>query len=136
MLHVTRLFLLRIGALFVAIWLASAQSGAFANDAGPPFDQSALDAMIGPIALYPDQLLTQLLMAATYPQEVDEAARWSRARPGLSGDAAVRTAEGFDWDPSVRSLTAFPQVLETMSQHMAWTEDLGQAFIAQPQDVM
>ena len=136
MLHIARLFVLRIGALLMVLGLASAQSGALASDARPRFDQSALDAMIAPIALYPDQLLTQVLMAATYPEEVDEAARWSRARPGLSGDAAVRTADGFDWDPSVRSLTAFPQVLDTMAQHMAWTQDLGHAFVVQPQDVM
>ena len=135
MLHITRLFV-RIGAAFLATWLTTAPLGAWANDPRARFDQSALDAMIAPIALYPDQLLTQVLMAATYPEEVQAAARFARERPGLSGDAAVRTAEGFDWDPSVRSLTAFPHVLETMSQHTAWTEDLGQAFIAQPQEVM
>ena len=138
MLHFTRLSALRFSGAFMALllWFATAQSGAIASDAHPRFDQQALDVMIAPIALYPDQLLTQVLMAATYPQEVEEAARWSRARPGLTGDAAVRTAEEFDWDPSVRSLTAFPHVLDTMAQYMTWTEDLGQAFIAQPQDVM
>ena len=136
MLHFTRSFVLRIGAALMAVWLAGAASAACAQDMRSRFDQPALDAMLAPIALYPDQLLTQVLMAATYPEEVAEAARWSRERPGLSGDAAVRTAEGFDWDPSVRSLTAFPQVLDTMFQHMAWTEDLGRAFIAQPQEVM
>ena len=138
MLHFTRLSALRFGGAFMALvfWLATAQSGALGDDARHRFDQEALDAMIAPVALYPDQLLTQVLMAATYPQEVEEAARWSRARPGLTGDAAVRTAEGFGWDPSVRSLTAFPQVLDTMARHMAWTEDLGRAFIVQPQDVM
>jgi len=100
------------------------------------YDREALDAMVAPIALYPDPLLSQVLMAATYPREVEEAAQWSRARPGLSGDAAVRSSEGWDWDPSVRSLLAFPQVLDTMSRYPRWTEDLGDAFLAQPEDVM
>ena len=137
MLHIMRSFVLRIGAGLIAFWLAAAQSGALAQDARPPrFDQPMLDAMIAPIALYPDQLLTQVLMAASYPHEIEEAASWSRARPGLSGDAAVRMAAEFDWDPSVRSLTAFPHVLDTMARHIAWTEDLGYAFIGQPQEVM
>src|SRR5262245_49462412 len=112
MLHFMRLSAHRVGGAIMALllWLAIMQSGAAGYDAREGrqrFDQQALDVMIAPIALYPDQLLTQVLMAATYPQEIDEAARWARARPGLSGDAAVRIAEGFDWDPSVRSLTAF-----------------------------
>jgi hypothetical protein len=75
-------------------------------------------------------------MAATYPREVEEAARWSRERPGLSGDAAVRIARDQDWDPAVRSLLAFPLVLDTMARHMRWTEDLGDAFLDQRSDVM
>ena len=136
MLQIARSFVLRIGGGLILLWLAASQSGAFASESRARFDQPALDAMIAPIALYPDQLLTQVLMAASYPQEIEEAARWSRARPGLSGDAAVRTAAEYDWDPSVRSLTAFPQVLDTMARHMEWTEDLGNAFIDQPHDVM
>lgn len=104
---------------------------------GPPrFDRQALESMLAPLALYPDPLLSQVLMAATYPREVDEAARWLRARAGLSGDAAVRTAEGWDWDPSVRSLLAFPLVLDTLASHPSWTQDLGEAFLVQQQDVM
>jgi len=102
----------------------------------PRFDRPALDAMVAPIALYPDPLLSQVLMAATYPGEIQEAARWLRDRPGLSGDAAVRNSDGWDWDPSVRSLLAFPQVLFTLADHLRWTEDLGEAFLAQREDVM
>lgn len=102
----------------------------------PRYDRPALDAMLAPIALYPDPLLSHVLMAATYPREVQEAARWLRDRPGLSGDAAVRASEGWDWDPSVRSLLAFPQVLQTLADYPRWTEDLGDAFLVQREDVM
>ena len=65
------------------------------------YSQAELDQMLAPVALYPDPLLSQILMAATYPRDVVEAADWSRARPGLQGDDAVRTAQYEDWDPSV-----------------------------------
>jgi len=102
----------------------------------PRFDRPALDAMLAPVALYPDPLLSHVLMAATYPREIEEAARWLRERPGLSGDAAVRSSEGWDWDPSVRSLLAFPQVLQTLADYPRWTDDLGEAFLAQREEVM
>jgi len=98
--------------------------------------QAELDQMLAPIALYPDPLLSQVLMAATYPIEVVEAARWTRANPGLRGDAAVRAVQYQDWDPSVKSLCAFPQILNRMDEHLQWTENLGDAFLAQEADVM
>ena len=103
---------------------------------GPAFTQQELDQMLAPIALYPDALLSQILMAATYPIEIVEAARWSRRNPGLDGDRAVRAVERSDWDPSVKSLVAFPQVLALMDERLEWTERLGDAFLAQPADVM
>jgi hypothetical protein len=98
--------------------------------------QAELDQMLAPIALYPDPLLSQVLMAATYPLEVVEAARWSRAHPGLPGDEAVRAAAGEDWDPSVKSLLAFPQLLTRMDEQLDWTRQLGEAFLAQEREVM
>ena len=92
--------------------------------------------MLAPIALYPDSLLSQILMASTYPLEVVEAARWSRANPGLQGDQAVKSADRFDWDPSVKSLTAFPQILSMMDARLDWMEKLGDAFLAQQDQVM
>jgi hypothetical protein len=92
--------------------------------------------MLAPIALYPDSLLSQILMASTYPLEVVEAARWSSANPGLQGDQAVRSADRFDWDPSVKSLTAFPQILSMMDVRLDWTRRLGDAFLAQQGQVM
>src|SRR5690242_21301783 len=98
--------------------------------------QPELDQMLAPIALYPDSLLSQILMASTYPLEVVEAARWSRANPGLKGEDAVDAVEQRDWDPSVRSLAAFPQVLAMMDQQIEWTARLGDVFIAQEPQVM
>jgi Protein of unknown function (DUF3300) len=115
--------------------------GAFAQiappaEGNPKFSQQELDQMLAPIALYPDSLLSQILMAATYPLEVVEAARWSNANPNLTGDAAVQAVNGQNWDPSVKSLLAFPQVLQTLDQKIEWTERLGDAFLAQQTQVM
>jgi hypothetical protein len=115
--------------------LVVAAPAAFAQER-VPFRQEELDQMLAPIALYPDSLLSQILMAATYPLEVVQASRWSRANPGLKGQDAVRVVERMDWDPSVKSLTAFPEVLTMMDQKLEWTERLGEAFLAQQADVM
>jgi hypothetical protein len=132
---VARPLLSRLLALMTCAILALA-SGTAGAQSTSRFDRPALDAMLAPIALYPDGLLSQVLMAATYPEEVQEAAAWLRARPGLSGDAAVRSSADQDWDPAVRSLLAFPMVLETMASHSRWTEDLGEAFLNQRVEVM
>lgn len=100
------------------------------------YSQPELDQMLAPIALYSDPLLSQVLMAATYPVDVIEAARWSRANPGLQGDDAVRAAQGEDWDPSVKSLLAFPQLLARMDGNLDWTRRLGDAFLGQEPQVM
>ncbi len=132
-------------ALAAAALLALAQGAALAQyppapDQPPPaqaaYSQAQLDQMLAPIALYPDALLSQILMAATYPLEVVQAARWSRANPALRGDDAVRAVEGQDWDPSVKSLVAFPDVLQRMDQNLQWTQALGDAFLAQEPQVM
>jgi uncharacterized protein DUF3300 len=100
------------------------------------YTQAELDQMLAPIALYPDNLLSQVLMASTYPIEVVEAARWSRANPGLTGDAAVRAVQNEDWDPSVKSLVAFPEILQRMDEKLEWTRSLGDAFLAQENQLM
>lgn len=100
------------------------------------FSQQELDQMLAPIALYPDALLSQILMAATYPLEVVKAARWSAANRGLSGEQAVQAVEQTGWDPSVQSLVAFPQILATMEGNLDWTERLGDAFLAQQVQMM
>ena len=95
-----------------------------------------LDQLTAPIALYPDALLSQILMAATYPADVAAAAQWSKANPSLSGDTAVKAVSGEPWDPSVQSLVAFPSVLDMMGREPKWVESLGDAFLAQPDGVM
>jgi len=100
------------------------------------YSTAELDQMLAPIALYPDGLLLQVLMASTYPAEVVDAGKWLETNPGLSGDDAVEVAEDYDWNVSVRSLLAFPDVLFTMSSNMGWTVKLGTAFRNQREDVM
>jgi hypothetical protein len=123
-----------LAVLFLAVPLAGAQQ--YAPQGRATFSQQQLDQMLAPIALYPDALLSQILMASTYPREVTEAASWSRRNPGLNGDRAVRAADEADWDPSVKSLVAFPQILDMMDEKLNWTEDLGDAFLDQEAQVM
>jgi hypothetical protein len=100
------------------------------------FKQEELDQMLAPIALYPDDLLTQLLMASTYPLEIVQAARWAKQNKNLKGDALTQALEKEDWDPSVKSLMNFPEVLDRMNEDLQWTQKLGDAFLAQEKQVM
>lgn len=91
---------------------------------------------VAPIALYPDPLLSQVLMASTYPDNVSQAVQWSKDHPGQQGDAAVKAVANQPWDASVKSLVAFPQLTGMMGEDPQWVTNLGNAFLAQPQDVM
>ncbi|RKP49783.1 DUF3300 domain-containing protein [Pararobbsia silviterrae] len=102
----------------------------------PHLSAQQIDALTAPIALYPDALLAQVLMATTFPDDVMAAAAWSKQNPKLQGDDAVKAVSATPWDPSVQSLVAFPQVLATMSQKPDWVHDIGGAFLSQPNDVM
>jgi len=123
-------------SLSLGLALPPMTPAAFAQEQPRVYAQQELERMLAPIALYPDSLLSQVLMAATYPLEVVEAARWTRANPGLQGEAAVQAVAGQDWDPSVQSLVAFPQVLQRMDENLQWTRSLGDAFLAQQPQVM
>jgi len=123
-----------LAASLLLVSAAHAQ-GTASSTSPPPFKAEELDALLAPIALYPDSLLAQILMASTYPLEVVQAARWSKANPKLDGDAAVKKVEGESWDVSVKSLVAFPNVLEMMNEKLDWTQKLGDAFLAQQKDV-
>ncbi len=101
-----------------------------------PFKQEELDQLLAPIALYPDSLVAQILMASTYPLEVVQAERWAKQNESLTGDALTEALEQQNWDPSVKSLVNFPQVLQMMNEKVDWTQKLGDAFLAQQKDVM
>ena len=98
--------------------------------------QAQLDQMLAPVALYPDTVLTHVLIASTYPLEVVQAARWVKDNPKLTGEAAVDSVEQQSWDPSVKALVAFPQLLERLSNDLDWTQELGEAFLADEAQVM
>ncbi len=127
-------------ACLLALLLCFKVAAGMANETNeakdPVFNQEQLDQMLAPIALYPDPLLAQVLMAVTYPGEVAEAVAWSRANPKATGDDAVKQVANQPWDPSVQSLVAFPQILATLGQDPVWVQRLGDAFLAQSDDVM
>lgn len=100
------------------------------------FSQQELEQLLAPVALYPDALLAQVLMASTYPLEIVEAERWVKANPKLKDQALQDALQQQSWDPSVKSLTVVPQVLTMMSEKIDWTQKLGDAFLAQQKDVM
>jgi hypothetical protein len=112
-----------------------AQGGEGVNPSAS-FTREQLAQMLAPIALYPDALLSQILMASTYPLEVVEADRWMKANPGLKGDALDDALKAKEWDASVESLCHFPDILDAMSEKIAQTTRLGDAFLAQQDDVM
>jgi hypothetical protein len=101
----------------------------------PQLSPAQLDQMVAPIALYPDNLLGQILAGSTYPLEVMSAARWSAANPRITGDSLANTMQSQTWDASVKALTAVPQVLKMMSEKIEWTQQLGEAYLSQPEDV-
>jgi len=106
--------------------------------APPSYAPEQLDGLVARIALYPDPLLAQVLAAATFPDQIPDAARWADQHHYLTGQAladAIR-ADQLPWDPSVQALLPFPSVLDMMASDMNWTTDLGNAFLAQQQDVM
>ncbi|MEW5963066.1 MAG: DUF3300 domain-containing protein [Pseudomonadota bacterium] len=126
-----------LGCLAIAAVFA-APMAVHAEDAAKPFKKEELAQMLAPIALYPDDLLTNVLVGATYPLEIVQAARWRKepANAKLKGEALTKALEAKDWDPSVKALTQVPSVLQTMNDKLDWTQKLGDAFIAQQADVM
>lgn len=117
--------------------IATSPAPSSGQQAEPPaFQQAELDQILAPIALYPDSLLVQILMASTYPLEVVQADRWAKQNKQLKGDPLTAELEKQPWDPSVKSLINFPQVLGMMSEKLDWTQKLGDAFLAQQKDVM
>ena len=117
-------------AAALTIWQAPLQAQ------GRVYSQAELDALLAPVALYPDPVLSNILVAATYPDDLREAAAWSRANSRLTGEDALRAAEPMLWQPSVKALVAFPDLLARMDESPQWTADLGAAFRGQEPYVM
>ena len=141
MTDLTRPFaiLLLVGAIAVAPVSAQAPApatSAAAAAATPPFKSEQLEQLVAPIALYPDALVAQILMATTYPLEVVEAARWQKSNPGLKDKALEDALQLVSWDASVKSLTAFPTVLAMLNEKLDMTQKLGDAFLAQQKEVL
>jgi uncharacterized membrane protein YgcG len=133
----TKEFFIRTLICLLILFMVTPPWG-FAQDqpATRQFRQEELDQMLAPIALYPDSLLAQILMAATYPLEVVQAERWAKAYRNLGGDQLNDALDQKDWDPSVKALVPFPQVLSMMNERLEWTQKLGDAFLDQQDEMM
>src|SRR5215475_7052397 len=121
---------------FLCLFAVSANFAQAELAASPPRTSAQLEQLVAPIALYPDSVLSQILMASTYPLEVVEAARWVQSNSGVTGQALEDAMQKQRWDPSVKSLTAIPQTLQMMNDKLDWTQQLGDAFLAQQGDVL
>jgi hypothetical protein len=141
--QLARLFTLSLLPLMAAAQTdtapATAQAAATqtsAKTSAAAFSTEQFEQLVAPIALYPDSLLSQVLMAATYPADVAEAAAWSKANKDQKGDAAVQAVDNQPWDPAVKALAAFPQVLQAMGDKPDWVQSLGDAFLASSKDML
>ena len=103
---------------------------------GAPQTAAELQALVAPIALYPDALVAQILSASTFPDQIAVADNWLQTNKSLTGSALMQAVDKQTWDPSVKALTQFPSVLDKMAQSLAWTSSLGEAYHNQQADVM
>src|SRR3954464_8541215 len=130
MSNIGRAGVLRILLLFICVT-------AMAADAPPetkiPPDQ--LDALVAPLALYPDPLLAQTLAASTYPLELVQLQQWMDRNKNLKGKEMMDAVAKQPWDPSIQSMAAVPEVVKRLASNVQWATDLGNAFLAQQQDV-
>jgi len=109
---------------------------AAARAQSPQYNPPQMEALLAPVALYPDPVLLQVLAASVAPGEIAEAAQWTRVNRGMSGDDAVRAVQDRGWQPAVAALVAYPELLESMADSPQWIIDLGNAYFAQPAQVM
>ncbi len=121
--------------LFALVGAAGAQTPSEAPAAEKAFPADQIQQIVAPIALYPDALIAQILMAATYPLDVVQANRWLGDQEGVEGEALQSAVDSETWDDSVKALVFFPSVLQFMSDNLDWTQDLGDAVLAQQGDV-
>ena len=108
-----------------------------------PADQTAnkippdqLDSLVAPIALYPDPMLSQTLVASTYPLEIIQLQQWMDQHKDLKEKALAEAVQKQDWDPSIQAMAGLPEVVKLLADNIKWTTDLGNAFLAQQSDVM
>jgi hypothetical protein len=106
------------------------------DQAAPKLKPEQLEALVAPIALYPDPLLSQSLMASTYPLEIIQAQQWLAKNKGLKADVLEKAVQEENWDPSVQATALMPDLLKRLAEDITWTTNLGNAFLAQEQDVM
>ena len=144
-MRIARVWSLCAGALIGTLSCALVQGPGWAQTQTPPvvtataqspLKAEQLDQLLAPIALYPDALLAQVLMASTYPFEIVQAARWAKSNASKSGKALEDALQAQTWDPSVKSLVAISRVLQMMDERLDWVQRLGDAFLAQREDVM
>jgi len=112
------------------------QAAAGAPDESPKMPMDQIESLVAPIALFPDPLLAQMLVASTYPLDVVAAQQWLDKNKNLKGEELTKAAEKQPWDPSVQAMTEIPEALKKLSENIAWTQDLGDAFLAQESEVM
>ena len=124
-----------LGTFFYTPALAQQEQPQPAVQVAPQITAAQIDQLVAPIALHPDNLLGQILSASTYPLEIVMAARWSAANQKLSGQRLEDAMQSQPWDPSVKALTTVPQVLKMMSEKLEWTQQLGEAYLSQPDDI-
>jgi hypothetical protein len=120
----------------VGVIAAHAQEPATATEEAVKIPADQLDSLVAPIALYPDALLSQTLVASTYPLEVIQLKQWLDQNKSLKGKALADAAQKQDWDPSIQALAALPDLVKQLAENIKWTTDLGNAFLAQQSDVM
>jgi hypothetical protein len=130
---------MRAVTLFIAILLSLPLQAMAQQEGEAPqkkLSKEELAQLLAPIALYPDELVSQILMASTYPLEIVQADRWVKSHKQSAGDVLAKQLEKENWDPSVKSLVNFPEVLAKMSEKLELTTKIGDAFLSQQKDVM
>lgn len=123
-----------VGLALASVQVFAGQQSAPQVQPGPE-SPAQLQQLVAPIALYPDELIAQILAASTYPSEIVEADRWMQQHETLQSEPLATEVDSQSWDPSVKALTAFPSVLSNMDKNISWTSALGSAYFNQQQDV-
>src|SRR5262245_44397420 len=134
--QLNRHFITIVGAILLVsanVPVLAVQAQTTTQDVKIPADQ--LDALVAPIALYPDPLLSQTLVASTYPLELMQLQQWLQRNPNLKGKGLADAVAKQPWDPSVQAMAALPDLVKRLTNDIQWTTDLGNAFLAQQGDV-